>query len=418
MSVTHTKQTNLPNRAPLIQEPEAKKDGQNNHVTSPSMRGEYRSAQLKSRFWEVPDDIAPLILKHAGNGVFKLALTCKYWNLGVREFLKEEPEGKKFLREKYQAQFRAKHGMSVVNSARALQSTSFEKFFDFDDSYFGKECIEQLKISKDPVYLVTPSDGHWLNDTLKSALASRGCKLTVFEIGEADEACMESLISALKAIPSNGFVALSISNQTLSSLDAAKFPDTISSHPIVAHIECNGDNALATGGEVVEWINHLSSKNANVVSFALNNCRIDEQNREDLSTLLSAKTGIVELEIFERETSEENVKNLADVTTARNKSAGPKLSLHFSANNLDSVIDSRAQSALSNNGISFRAPGQLWVFQDEIRDEDTTHNKSEHDDSSGAVGEPSSGDDDWGSEFEPTNDDSDVIVGSSSDEEV
>jgi hypothetical protein len=73
---------------------------------------------------------------------------------------------------------------------------------------------------------------------------------------------------------------------------------------------------------------------------------------------------------------------------------------------------------LSNNGISFRAPGQLWVFQDEIRDEDTTHNKSEHDDSSGAVGEPSSGDDDWGSEFEPTNDDSDVIVGSSSDDEV
>jgi hypothetical protein len=186
----------------------------------------------------------------------------------------------------------------------------------------------------------------------------------------------------------------------------------------VAHIECNGDNALVTGGEVVEWISHLASKNAKVISFALNNCRIDEQGHEDLSTLLSAKTGIVELEIFERETSEENVKRLADVTTARNKSAGPKLHVHFSANNLDSVIDSRAQSKLSNNGLNFRAPGQLWAFQDEIRYEDTTHNKSDHDDSSSVVGDPSSGDDGWGSEFEPTNDDSHVVIGSSSDDDI
>ena len=280
MSTALVKNVGYTNSVPQAQAPTNSYIGRLNNVTEPEMRAEYRLAQSASGLSVLLDDIKPLILSHSGKAVFNLGLTCKYWNLQVREFLTQRPQGQKILREKYERQFRSEHRMSVVNAFRALSSTSFQKFFDFDDSTTGRKCITELRTSREPVYLVPPSRGQWMTADLESALASRGRKLTIIEIDAPDEASMRSFIGAIRAVPSNGFVALCISSTTLTSSCAADIWGAICSHPVVAHIECIGNNELSLGDKLVELMTLLSEKNANVGSYSLNHCRLDEQSRE------------------------------------------------------------------------------------------------------------------------------------------
>jgi hypothetical protein len=176
-------------------------------------------------------------------------------------------------------------------------------------------------------------------------------------------------------------------------------------------------------------------KEAMVSSFELDRCRVDTLSDKALSTLFSVTTGIVEFEISENEISEDQIRRLADAVAARNANAGPRLTVHFSANNLDDVINLRDQSQLAGQGLYFRQPDQIWAFQDQqfyevtpsespihensIHEdqENSIHEDSNHDDSSSVVGEPSSEDEAWGSEFESSADESDVVVASSSDDE-
>ena len=85
-------------------------------------------------------------------------------------------------------------------------------------------------------------------------------------------------------------------------------------------------------------------------------------------------------------------------------------------------MDPRDKSNLSGKGLYFRESGQVWAFQDHpigqlLLNDNSINENSDHDDSSSVVGEPSSGDEARGSEFESSADDSDVIITTSSDEE-
>lgn len=400
MSTALVKNTGYTSNTPQIQAPTNNGVGVLNHATAPGIRLEYRSAQPVSGLCALPDDVEPLILNRSGEAVFKLGLTCKYWNLRVREFFTQKPEGQKILREKYERQFRSEHRMSVVNAFRALSATSFMKFSDFDDSYTGKQFITQLNTSKDPVYLAPPSKGPWMTAELKSALASRGCKLTIIEFDAPDDASMQSLIGAIKAIPSNGFVAVCISSKTLSSRNADEIWGAISTNPVVAHIECTGNNVLAIGDQIVELITLLARKNANVSSFSLNNCRLDEQSRDVLTALLSPKNGIAQLEVCELATSAENMENLFSAVRARNGGADSKMTLHFAAVNVQDLIDARNSSVLMADGISIRKPGEQWFIQDDPIEKQPARDESSDDDSSSVVGEYSSGDDAYISGFD------------------
>ncbi len=432
MAIAQIQNTSHSVKFPKTPDPVNNETGAESRVTTPQMRQEYKLAQQASKFFVLPDDVTPLILNQSGKVVFNLGLTCKYWNLEVREFLTQKPQGQKILREKYEKAFRSQHRMSVVDAFRALSSTSFQKFFDFDDSFMGKECITELRTSRDPVYLEPPCKGYWMTPNLQSALTGRGSRLTIIKIDSPDAACTRAIIKAIKAVPSNGFVALSISSAMLSSPNTAEISDAIASHPVVAHIECVGNNELSTGDQVVEWINLLSSKNANVTSFSLTNCKLDEQSSKVLSQFLAESTGIDELEICEAQTSADNVDNLFSAVRARNASADTKLTLHFTAGNLQDLIDARKSSALVMDGIYIREPGQPWAIQEdpvEIRedqakeslaqkdssapdsgDDDSSSivgdSSSGDDDSSSIVGDSSSGDDNYGSEFDTSDDES------------
>ena len=173
--ITNTKHAT--NDAALPETPVTDDSRQLSRVTTPEMRSEYRSAQKSSGFFVLPEDITPLILTHSGKVVFELGLTCKYWNLEVRSFLTEAPQGRRILREKYEAAFRRIHRTSVVNAYRQLQSSSFQQFGNFKDAASKKECIEQLRTSIDPVWITSPAKGNWLCADLQSALATRSRKL-------------------------------------------------------------------------------------------------------------------------------------------------------------------------------------------------------------------------------------------------
>lgn len=394
MSVARTHQATVDNEKKCAQDLPENPVNQATTGDAPKMLQAYKAAQSASPLWSLPTDVEQLILSASGDSVFKLGMTCKYCNVQVRTFLTESPQGRKVLRQKYEAAFRQAHGMSVVNAFRDLESTSFQKFFDFDDSTAGKLLAEELKSSEDPVYLIPPSKGSWMTANLKSALAARGCRLTIIGIDAPDAAGISSLIDAITAIPSNGFVALSMSSATLSSPKAAEIWGAISRHPVVAHIECYGRGELSTGDQVIEWITLLSRKNANVSSFSLNNCRLDNQSSDALSRLLGEETGISQLEVCESETSAENADNLFTAVRARNTSADTKLTLNFTARNLKDLINVVERSVLEMDGIYIREPGQPWAIQREP-----------------VVTAPAR------EEFDTSSDDSDVRVDSSSNSE-
>lgn len=378
----------------------------------PGIMEQYRSAQKVSAFFNLPEELTDLVVSNSGKDVFNLGLTCKYWNLKVRTYLTEVRQGIRVLRQKNEETFRSEHRMSVVNACREVASTAHQKFFDFDAA-----LAKELKDTKDPVDLVPPSKGYWMTPDLKSALAGRGGRLTIFNMDAPDDGCARSIIEAINAIPSNGFVALCISSATLSSPKAAEIWGAISSHPVVEHIECFGDNNLSTGDTVVEWIKMLSRKNANVSSFSLSNCRLDEQSCDTLLKLLADETGINELEICEVETSVENASNLFAAVRTRNASADTKLALHFAASNLNDLITAADRSVLQNDGIYIRSPGQIWAIQLDPVEEVPVREDSGDDDSSSVVGDPSSGDEGWGSEFSRSDADSDAVVESLSEAE-
>ncbi len=417
MSTALVKNAGFNNSAPEAQAPTNNGRERLSQVTVPAMRSEYRLAQSASRLFVLHDDVVSLILNRSGEAIFKLGLTCKYWNLQVREFLTQRPQGQKILREKYEREFRSEHRVSVVNAFRSLSPTSFQKFFDFDDSFVAKECLTELRTSREPVYLVPPSRGQWMTADLKSALASRGRKLTIIEMDAPDEASMHSFIGAIKAVPLNGFVALCISSATLSSASAAEIWGAICSHPVVAHIECTGNNELSLGDKLVELITLLSEKNSNVGSYSLNHCRLDEQSRDALTTLLSESKGINELDVCELISSAENAENLFSAVRARNASAHSKMSLYFTAGNLQDLIDDRESSALTVHGIHIRQPGEHWFVQEDPVEKQQNRDDSSDDDSSTVVGAYSSGDDDYGSEFDTSSDSPHADVKKSSDNE-
>jgi hypothetical protein len=294
-----------------------------------------------------------------------------------------------------------------------------------DDDQTVDKHFESLKKSNQPAFLLPADNGRPITSRVVSALASRGGELTVIDIREFNDNELQSVAEAIKAIPSNGFVSLVISSAVLKSKSAAGLWDAISGHPIVAHIQCIGDDMPDTACQVVEWVALLAMKEAMVSSFELDRCRVDTLSDKALSTLFSVTTGIVEFEISENEISEDQIRRLADAVAARNASVGPRLTVHFSASNLDDVINQPDRSQLA--GLYFRQPGQVWAFQDQPFyevipsespiQENSIHEDFNHEDSSSVVGDPSSGDDACGGEFESSADESDVVVASSSDDE-
>lgn len=347
----------------------------------------------------------------------------------MRHFLEGSQDGKRIMRDKREIEFRKLHGRSAVNQLRESykDESSARKISLSDDDSTVNQYLKHSKKSNQPVFFLPADNGKPIAEHVKSALASRGSKLTAIDIQYFSDNELESVAQAIKTIPSNGFVSLVISIAVLSSKSAANLWSAISSHPIVAHIECIGDDTPTTADKVVEWVGLLAKSDANVSSFALNCCRLDALSDRALSTLLSPTMGIVELEIFENKTSDDSVRRLAKAVDVRNANAASQLKVHFSAGNLGEVITARDRSLLSSNSLCFREPGQLWAFQDQpVEDvfarenpfhENSAHEDSGHDDSSSVVGDPSSGDDAWGSEFEYSADESDVIVTNSSDDE-
>lgn len=396
-------------------------------VKEPQMVKKEPSAAPLQIFDSLWSDVHKVILSHSNVALFSLGRTSKYWNTTVNEYLKNDKQGRAIWRDQSERMFRRERGISVTNQCRQMQSTSFQKFSDFDDSYLGKECLTQLKTSSEPVCLMAPSKGAWISADLKLALASRNHRLTLIEFDTLDRESMESAIEAIQAIPNTGFLALSISSTIFSSANVSELWATVAAQPQVVHIECNGDDALATGAQIAEWITLLSKENANISSFTFNGCRLDELNPDVLFSLLAETAGIKELEITELQTCPENAKNLFEVVRSRNASADSKLTLYFAAGNLEDFIEARERLNLASDSIVIRTPGQLWAFQDQpVEDvftrenpihENSAHEDSSHDDSSSMVGDTSSGDDAWGSEFEYSADESDVIVTTSSDDE-
>lgn len=401
-----------------------KTSDKNDRFSAPIMREKVKPALFQSPFRDVNEDVMPLILSHAGQGVFALGQTCKYFNLTLRDFLNGNPNGRRIRREKNEIEFHQLHGKPLLHQIRESHSdrSSVQKISLSDDDQTVNKYFENLKKSNQPALLLPANNGRPITDRAVSALASRGSELTVIDIREFNDNELQSVAEAIKAIPPNGFVSLVISSAVLTSKSAAQLWDAISRHPIVAYIQCIGDDMPDTAGQVVEWVALLAKKEAMVSSCELVRCRLGALSDAELSTLLSMTTGIVELEISENETSEEQIRRLAEAVEARNANAGPRLTVHFSAGNLDDVFSLRDQSQLSGIGLYFRKPDQVWAFQDHPFEEphlidNSMDESSAHDDSSSVVGDPSSEDEAWGSEFESSADESDVIITTSSDEE-
>ncbi len=372
---------------PPIQQAPATSDKQARNQ-QPHMR-ELTARQAQSIFHRLPEDVLPRILNHSGHGVFELGLTCKYWNLRVRNHVTHDTEGCKALRNKEEAIFRSTYRMSVVNACRAEKSSSSSIQF-FHLGHEKAECINLLKTSNDPVQLNLEQVKPPLADGLKAALATRRGKLTLMNFlirGEQDIPLMKE---AITAVPRGGFVGLTIRGGVFAELDLTSVWDEIAAHPVVAHIQFDGKNDPEDADQVVKWIAQLAKQRAQVSSFTLDSCRLDKQSEDALSTLLVEQTGITEFEVREMDSCLEVVPQLAEVARKRNASTYPKLNLYLAAGNLHQLIDAPERSSLANDGIHIQSRSHLWVFQKDPVQEDPVQEDSVDADSSIIVSEPSS----------------------------
>ena len=320
---------------------------------------ELKARQKPSFFHDLPDDVLPRILNHSSHDVFELGLTCKFWNLRIRNYVTHDAEGRKILRNKEETAFRSTYRMSVASACRAEKSSSSSGQF-FLLEYEKAACINLLKTSKDPVQLNLEQVKPNLANGLKAALATRGGKLTLINFlirGEQDILLMKE---AIMAVPRGGFVGLTIRG-CFPDLDLTSVWDEIAAHPVVAHIQFDGKNRLEDADQVVKWIAQLAENQAQISSFTLNYCRLDKQSKEALSKLLAEPTGITELEVREMDGCLEIVTQLAEVVRARNARADSKLNLYLAPGNLYQLIGDGECSILANDGIHIHPPGYLWT---------------------------------------------------------
>lgn len=329
----------------------------------PGMR-ELKASQTLSFFHHLPEDVLPRILSHSSHGLFELGLTCKYWNLRVRNHVTHDVEGRKILRNKEEATFRSTYRMSVVNACRAEKSSSsLIQFFHLEHE--KTECINALKTSNEPVQLNLEQVKPPLAKELRAALATRRGKLTLMNFlirGEQDVSLMKE---AITAVPRGGFVGLSIRGGAFAELDLTSVWDDIAAHPVVAHIQFDGKNGPEDAAQVVKWIGQLAEKHAQVSSFTLDSCRLDKQSEDALSTVLAEQTGITELEVREQDSCLEIVPQLAELVRARNARADSKLNLYLAAGNLEQLIDARECASLENDGLYIQRRGHIWAFQED-----------------------------------------------------
>lgn len=341
----------------------------------PKMLEARSSDELTLSLFTLPDDIKPLILKHSNQAVFNLRQTCKSWNLHINKFLAETPEGESIMREKREGLFRDAHGTSVLNFFRVFykNAQSLKKicFSDSDDDFNLRTALKESKTSNDALVFTPAGCNKSITSSVRSILQTRSQKLTIIEIDWPRLCNMASVLEALKLIPRNGFVALVINSELLALDNARSLWEAISLHPGVMHIECNGNGSSGLGNQAVEWITLLARQKANVTSFALNFCRVDELDPEALSKLLSATTGILELEVNEGEITAKTVVDLANAVGTRNATGDTKLTFYFSAANHATTIGWPERKVLASNGICFRVPGQPWVVQKDPADEDS-----------------------------------------------
>jgi hypothetical protein len=105
MSFTINESPRLPGDPSHAQQTVAKISDKNDRFSAPIMREKVKPALFESPFRDLNDDLMPLILNHAGQGVFSLGQTCKYWNLTLRNFLNGNLNGKRIRREKMKSSF-------------------------------------------------------------------------------------------------------------------------------------------------------------------------------------------------------------------------------------------------------------------------------------------------------------------------
>ncbi len=321
---------------------------------------EYKAKQLSSVFQDLPEDLESLILNHSSDGVFGLGRTCKYWNLRVRDYVNQHPEGRKILRSQEEAAFSRNYQHSVVDACRAEKSCPSGETKYFQGASSRKACIDALIKSDLPVQVQLEEIESPLPHELKKALATRGGKLTLLNFFIDDQYDINLIKDAVEAIPRGGFVGLTIAPVLFCfyPIDMTPLWDAIAAHPVVAHIEFQGYQLPKNGELVLQWIAQLLRKDSKVSSFTLDRCRLEAQGSDAWKTLLARSTGITELEIREHELYAESVlagttqceipaiepatnylANLTDAVRARNATDDTKLTVYLSIGNLEQAIE-------------------------------------------------------------------------------
>lgn len=342
----------------------ASKSDLNNPVVTPTMREKYRSSLYFSGFGNLPDEITQSILGQLGRSFYGVELTCKYFNLSVREFENAERQSRRARRQECESAFRDRHKQSLIHACNYDIYSSIPEFSDANSSEIHKEFVHRLRVCKGTVCFNPRNAGKGITPELVLALSSRGEKLTTFRIENANEDYLNSVASAIRAVPANGFVSLGIRASAISAAKAAGLWQTICSHPVVSHIEFWGSKkAVPTElGDVFRLVTMLGRKNANVISFKFSYCQLDHLSSEELSTFLSVTTGIQNLTVIEKRTDKKKFNCLATAVRARNSSTDPRIKFYFSAKNLFEVIDERERSTLTQHGI------HVYASKDDISD--------------------------------------------------
>ncbi len=416
---------------PMPQSTANPSDGGNNG-TLPVMHAKGQAARPADQGFGFPDEVQTLLLHwvagsstpvQSAQSVRNMGLSCRHWNLRVHDYF-DGTQGKALRRDVDVQHFVEANGQTPEQAFRRLMERgAMVVFIDEPDAKDLKHCANQLNANPKPVCVSLKAGVKWLTEPMRAALASRKGKLTVLDFRDVRKDDIGGIVAAIRQIPRGGYVALKITSSELSALDAAALCKAIAAHPVVCRLDLSARNDSGSGEQVASWLACIGKEETGIRALAFESCKLTEQSSEQLDAMISAlPAGVRMLSVEEDRASVQDACKLFDAVRAMKATRHQELDLDFGADNLGQAdFRDAGHAGLEREGIFIR-PSVAETFRQQLNamnitdsdddsalasDVDESSNEfviylDDSDESSEVVGDPSSADDEYDSEFSTT----------------
>ncbi len=325
---------------------------------APRLLYRFQQQQSNSYFAELPQELELLVLsicskQGASDALFRLGLSCRYWHLRVRHQIENHPEGKDFRRAQEHRLFVIRNRQTPVEAVKQAikQSRSSENVI-FETT--PEKTIAKLKSSFAHVVLKVRPSSKWSTD-LGEALAARKACVTVLDMWPRTSS-HKFVARAINVTSGGAYLALLLPSEGIPSEHVDDLAKAIKKNPVVCHV------ATLIGDPVARYIARgpdlslLAACAENQIEGILFRFEYGNLRKEEAQLLVDVfrkfKT-TVSLEIFSLAASQEGMDTIIQAVRTLNQSSPGKVALTCDGAEIAKAVGKGRFKELAHEGIRF-----------------------------------------------------------------